>query len=94
MSGEGGELGRCLCCLGQVSELRDHEPQCSIWICQTKADLLEGSAGGGRRREVSSRAAQRFADSVGAPLASTSAKLGQGITVSACRRSKACLLML
>lgn len=74
-----------------VSELRSNEPQCQIHLVATKADLMggngsssgDGSSGNGsgtQRRAVSTAAVQKYADSVGAAVYSTSAKTGQGVT--------------
>lgn len=68
-----------------MNELRTNEPQCQIHLVATKADLLDGNGGnggGGAKRAASTAAAQKFAAGVGATLCSTSAKTGQGVSVS------------
>lgn len=70
----------------QVSELKQHEPDCQVWVCQTRSDMVgDGDTSSGNKgvvkREVTHQAAQEFADSIDAPLVVTSAKQGTGIQV-------------
>ncbi|XP_023338777.1 ras-related protein Rab-24 [Eurytemora carolleeae] len=59
-----------------VTELKKHEPSCTIYICATKIDLLKGN---NKNRKVDYHNTTDYADEVPAKLMETSSKVGENI---------------
>lgn len=68
-----------------VSELRNHEEKCQIFLCGTKNDLIKEE---GRYRAISYHDVLDYAEEIGAKMFETSSKTGEGIAELFCQIAK------